>query len=126
MEPAQSPRVVAPEFAPPGRNNAGPAQTRTIVRVLPNDRTLPKDPESHRDAKHESRETKREQHRDEKHDRKARHDPRREAGTPLPESTEQLPPLIRRQEVVAFALVGLLLIAVTTVLYFAKAFFLPV
>ena len=39
---------------------------------------------------------------------------------------EQLPPLIRRQEVVAIALVGLLTIAVMAVLYFAKAFFLPV
>ena len=44
----------------------------------------------------------------------------------MPDSTVELPPLIRRQEVVAIALVGLLLIAIVTVLYFAKAFFLPV
>ena len=44
----------------------------------------------------------------------------------MPDSTAELPPLIRRQEVVAIALVGLLLIAVVTVLYFARAFFLPV
>jgi predicted PurR-regulated permease PerM len=44
----------------------------------------------------------------------------------MPESTAEQPPLIRRQEVVAIALVGLLIIAVTTVLYFGKAFFLPV
>lgn len=44
----------------------------------------------------------------------------------MPESTTELPPLIRRQEVVAIALVGLLIISLTTVLYFAKAFFLPV
>ncbi|MBI5321519.1 AI-2E family transporter [Bradyrhizobium sp.] len=44
----------------------------------------------------------------------------------MPDSAAELPPLIRRQEVVAIALAGLLLIAVTAVLYFAKAFFLPV
>ena len=47
----------------------------------------------------------------------------RESGTPIPDSTVELPPLIGRQEVVAIVLVVLLLIAVTTVLYFAKAFF---
>jgi predicted PurR-regulated permease PerM len=47
------------------------------------------------------------------------------AGTPLAEASEQ-PPVIRRAEVVAFALVSLLVIAVVTVLYFGKPFFLPV
>ena len=47
-------------------------------------------------------------------------------GTPLPDSKVELPPVIRRTEVVAFALVALLIIAVVAVLYFAKAFFLPV
>jgi predicted PurR-regulated permease PerM len=47
-------------------------------------------------------------------------------GTPLPESKLDQPPVIRRAEVVAFALVALLIIAIVTVLYFAKAFFLPV
>ena len=47
-------------------------------------------------------------------------------GTPLPESQGELPPVIRRTEFVAFALAGLLLIAVVAVLYVGKAFFLPV
>jgi predicted PurR-regulated permease PerM len=47
-------------------------------------------------------------------------------GTPLPDSKSELPPVIRRAEVVAFALVGLLLICVFAVLYVAKPFFLPV
>jgi len=47
-------------------------------------------------------------------------------GTPLPESRGELPPVIRRAEVVAFALVALLVICVVAVLYAAKAFFLPV
>ena len=47
-------------------------------------------------------------------------------GLPLPESGNEQPPVIRRAEVVAFALVGLLVICVVTVLYLAKAFFLPV
>jgi predicted PurR-regulated permease PerM len=48
------------------------------------------------------------------------------AGTPLSDSRNELPPVIRRAEVVAFALVALLVICVVAVLYFAKAFFLPV
>lgn len=47
-------------------------------------------------------------------------------GVPLPESHSELPPVVRRTEFVAFALAGLLLIAVVAVLYVAKAFFLPV
>jgi predicted PurR-regulated permease PerM len=47
-------------------------------------------------------------------------------GTPLPDSTSEQPPVIRRAEVVAFALVALLVICVVAVLYFAKVFFLPV
>ena len=45
---------------------------------------------------------------------------------PLPDSKVELPPVIRRAEVVAFALVALLIICVVAVLYVAKAFFLPV
>src|SRR5450755_1920924 len=48
------------------------------------------------------------------------------AGKPLPDSQGELPPVIRRAEVVAFALVALLVICVVAVLYAAKAFFLPV
>jgi len=47
-------------------------------------------------------------------------------GTPPPDSKTELPPVIRRADVVAFALVALLLICIFVVLYFAKAFFLPV
>ena len=47
-------------------------------------------------------------------------------GTPLAESHTEAPPIIRRTEFVAFALAGLLLIAVVVVLYVARGFFLPV
>jgi predicted PurR-regulated permease PerM len=47
-------------------------------------------------------------------------------GTPLPDSRNDQPPLIRRTEVVALAVVLLTVISVTAVLYVAKAFFLPV
>jgi predicted PurR-regulated permease PerM len=47
-------------------------------------------------------------------------------GSPVPESPSEQPPIIRRAEVVAFALVALLVICIVAVLYFAKAFFLPV
>ena len=46
--------------------------------------------------------------------------------TPLQESAEQQPPIIRRAEVVAFCLVALLLITLVAVLYFARAFLLPI
>jgi predicted PurR-regulated permease PerM len=52
--------------------------------------------------------------------------PDQEAGTPLRDSRSELPPVIRRAEVVAFVLVALLVISVVAVLYAAKAFFLPV
>jgi predicted PurR-regulated permease PerM len=47
-------------------------------------------------------------------------------GAPLPDSKSEQPPVIRRAELVAFALAGLLIICVVAVLYLAKAFFLPV
>ena len=47
-------------------------------------------------------------------------------GTPVPGSKADLPPLIRRTEVTAFALVSLLVICVVAVLYLAKAFLLPI
>jgi predicted PurR-regulated permease PerM len=52
--------------------------------------------------------------------------PAETSGTPVPDSKADQPPVIRRAEVVAFALVALLVIAIVTVLYFAKAFFLPI
>lgn len=47
-------------------------------------------------------------------------------GKPLSDSKDERPPIIRRAEVVAFALVSLLVICVVAVLYAAKAFFLPI
>lgn len=47
-------------------------------------------------------------------------------GAPVPESHIDQPPVIRRAEVVAFALVALLVICIVAVLYLAKPFFLPV
>ena len=47
-------------------------------------------------------------------------------GTPVPDSKGELPPVIRRAEVVAFALVALLAICVIAVLYVARGFFLPI
>ena len=52
--------------------------------------------------------------------------PNEPVGTPLPDSKAELPPVIHRAEVVAFALVALLVICIVAVLYVAKAFFLPV
>jgi predicted PurR-regulated permease PerM len=46
-------------------------------------------------------------------------------GTPVADSKAELPPVIRRTEVVAVALVGLLVICIVASLYLAKAFFLP-
>jgi predicted PurR-regulated permease PerM len=47
-------------------------------------------------------------------------------GVPIPDTNAEQPPVIRRAEVVAFALVSLLIITVVAVLYVAKAFFLPI
>jgi predicted PurR-regulated permease PerM len=52
--------------------------------------------------------------------------PSEPVGKPLPDSKIEAPPVIRRAEVVAFALVALLIICIVAVLYAAKAFFLPV
>jgi predicted PurR-regulated permease PerM len=48
------------------------------------------------------------------------------AGTALSDSTIEQPPLIGRADIIAFALIVLLVISVVAVLYVAKAFFLPV
>ena len=52
--------------------------------------------------------------------------PSESGGKPLPDSKNELPPVIRRAGVVAFALVALLIICIVAVLYAAKAFFLPI
>ena len=105
------------------------------MRVLPGDRQLSKQEkdETRRESKSGSKNglkhgpktgSKNGTHREPQHE--PQQDPHREIGTPMPDSAAEQPPLIRRQEVVAIALVGLLVIAITTVLYFGKAFFLPV
>jgi len=52
--------------------------------------------------------------------------PHTRSSEPLPDSDSDQPPIIRRADVVAYALTGLLVISVIAVLYEAKAFFLPV
>ena len=47
-------------------------------------------------------------------------------GVPVPNNRSELPPVIRRTEVVAIALVSLLVICIIAGLYLAKAFFLPI
>src|SRR5215470_6174555 len=99
MEPGRCPRVIAAQFPLAERDSASEycalAQGRKLVRAAPGDRSLPKEKEH--DAKHEP-------HRD------AKQEVHRAVSTPLPDASVELPPLIRRQEVVAIALVGLLVI----------------
>ncbi|QPF84191.1 AI-2E family transporter [Bradyrhizobium genosp. L] len=47
-------------------------------------------------------------------------------GTPVPDSKADLPPIIRRTEIVTFAQLTLVIIVVVAVLYVARAFFLPI
>ena len=49
-----------------------------------------------------------------------------DVSTRPPDGNSRAPPLVRRSEFVAFALISLLVISVAAVLYVAKAFFLPV
>jgi predicted PurR-regulated permease PerM len=144
MEPEPRQRVNRAQFQSAGRGgateNCASAQGRMFVRVVPGDRPMPKEGDrpipkqnehdpARREAKGDApRETKRESQREAKHEPKneSKGEVHRASGKPMPESTIELPPLIRRQEVVAIALVGLLVIAIVTVLYFGKAFFLPV
>ena len=97
------------------------------MRVLPSDRQLAKekDQEARRESKTGVKNATKNGAKNGAH-REPQQESHRDNGAPMPDSTIELPPLIRRQEVVAIALVGLLVIAVTVVLYFAKAFFLPV
>jgi predicted PurR-regulated permease PerM len=120
-----------------------PRAGRMIVRALPGDRSLAKpSPEERRSpsndgepapGEHKSSERKASERKasDRKpSDRKASPNERLKAngleGTPVPDSKNELPPVIRRADVVAFSLVSLLVICVVAVLYAAKAFFLPV
>jgi predicted PurR-regulated permease PerM len=105
------------------------------VRVLPNERSLlDKDP-AKIEARANERASKGSPGKDQQNngnkakensDKEHSRENNRQQGVPAPNSAAELPPVIRRQEVIAIALVGLLLIAVTAVLYLAKAFFLPV
>jgi predicted PurR-regulated permease PerM len=52
--------------------------------------------------------------------------PNTQSGEPLPDSPGEEPPIVRRADLVAFALTALLVISIIAVLYQAKAFFLPV
>ncbi|MGO3933252.1 AI-2E family transporter [Rhodopseudomonas pseudopalustris] len=47
-------------------------------------------------------------------------------GTPVPDSSTGIPPLIRRNEVISTAVVGLFVVVIIGSLYIAKPFFLPV
>jgi predicted PurR-regulated permease PerM len=138
MEPERPLHVIAAQFQSAGRRgateNCASAQGRVFVRVVPGDAPISKEKEqdaSRREAKREAhrearQESQREAKQESQREAKAKQDSLRATGQPVPESTVELPPLIRRQEVVAVALVGLLIIAIITVLYFGKAFFLPV
>jgi predicted PurR-regulated permease PerM len=48
------------------------------------------------------------------------------AGTPFPDSNDDRPPVIRRNEMVGFVLLALLVIVIVAALYVAKPFFLPI
>jgi predicted PurR-regulated permease PerM len=111
------------------------------VRVLPHERSLPGEQPSAVDREHDRKQSPeepsgpkepsgktkersgKEHSKDPNNNNNNNKQPR---GTPVPDSTATLPPIIQRQEIVAIALVGLLLISVTAILYVAKAFFLPV
>jgi predicted PurR-regulated permease PerM len=79
------------------------------LRVLPNERAGAKDPAKDNPANDIAKDSA-----------------KNAAGTPLPDSKAEQPPVIRRAEVVAFALVSLLVICVVAVLWAAKGFFLPI
>jgi predicted PurR-regulated permease PerM len=90
---------------------------KTIVSVIPN-RPLPTKPSTAKPLASKSPPTKPlPGERQPAHERE---------GAPVPDSKSELPPVIRRTEVVAIALVGLLLICIIAGLYLAKAFFLPI
>jgi predicted PurR-regulated permease PerM len=96
------------------------------VRVLPNERSLLGQHPSDKDAERARQTASVKDHAKEPNGKKESNGSPQAQGTPVPDSAAEQPPVIRRQEVVAIALVGLLIIAITTVLYVAKAFFLPV
>ena len=90
------------------------------MRVLPGERSSTRPPSEERQPADERKTAER------KATPSERQKSRAPEGTPVPDSKGELPPVIRRAEVVAFALVSLLVICVVAVLYAAKAFFLPI
>jgi len=90
------------------------------VRVLPGERSSTKPPPEERKSADERKAPERKATPNERLKSNA------PEGTPVPDSKGELPPVIRRAEIVAFALVSLLVICVVAVLYAAKAFFLPI
>jgi predicted PurR-regulated permease PerM len=112
------------------------ARGRTIVRVLPGERLVTKPLPEERKPPPSDKAPPNERKAAAPVERKAANGERKAAaerlqanapeGTPVPDSNVELPPVIRRAEVVAFALVSLLVICVVAVLYAAKAFFLPI
>src|SRR4051794_15112022 len=83
------------------------ARGRTVVRVLPGESTKP--PPEERKSADERKAAER---------RAVQSEPLKSnapEGTPVPDSKGELPPVIRRAEIVAFALVSLLVISVVAV-----------
>src|SRR5882672_2342847 len=80
MEPSRVPKIGSAEFGSQGDVGPSPRRAgRTIVRVLSNERSLPGEHPPPKEHHNES------------------------PGTPVPDSAAELPPIIRRQEVVAIA-----------------------
>jgi predicted PurR-regulated permease PerM len=100
-----------------------PPGERSLTKALPEDRKAPPNNNERKAASNNERKAA-------SGDRKTLPGERLQTnateGTPVPDSKTELPPIIRRAEVVAFALVSLLVICVVAVLYAAKAFFLPI
>src|SRR5712671_3099027 len=115
MELLFPPAVVRPEFGSRVTSrmpcHRRLARGRTIVRVPPGERSLTKALPEDRKAPPNSNERKAASG-----DRKTSPSERLQAnapeGVPVPDSKAELPPIIRRAEVVAFALVSLLVICV--------------
>jgi predicted PurR-regulated permease PerM len=106
---------------------------RSLAKPSPEERTSPSNDGKPAPGEHKASERKVSDRKDSDRkasDRKASPNERLKAngleGTPVPDSKNELPPVIRRADVVAFSLVSLLVICVVAVLYAAKAFFLPV
>jgi predicted PurR-regulated permease PerM len=96
------------------------------VRVLPGERSLTKASPEERKAPPPNASERKAAPGDRATSPGERLQANRPEGTPVPDSKVEWPPVIRRTEVVAFALVSLLVICIVAVLYAAKPFFLPI